>query len=63
MIRSLLNPPQTLTADAADALAVALCLAHSRPWQVSLGSLATHRSFSRSRRTTSAKKWALGDGL
>jgi crossover junction endodeoxyribonuclease RuvC len=32
MVRSILRVPQELSADAADALAVALCLAHSLPW-------------------------------
>jgi crossover junction endodeoxyribonuclease RuvC len=36
MIRVLLHLSQSLTPDAADALAVALCLAHSLPWQTSL---------------------------
>ena len=37
MVQSLLRPSvQTLNSDAADALAVALCLAHSLPWQISL---------------------------
>ena len=36
MVRSILRIPQELNADAADALAVALCLAHSLPWQNSL---------------------------
>jgi crossover junction endodeoxyribonuclease RuvC len=36
MIRSLLNPPHRLTPDTADALAVALCLAHSLAWHLSL---------------------------
>ena len=62
MIRSLLHPPQNLTADAADALAVAICLAHSVPWQVSLSPLGAQRSFSKSPSTTSARKMAPGDG-
>lgn len=36
MIYALLSPPKNLTADAADALAVALCLAHSFSWKESL---------------------------
>ncbi|MDI6753075.1 MAG: crossover junction endodeoxyribonuclease RuvC [Thermodesulfobacteriota bacterium] len=36
MIYALLSPPKNLTADAADALAVALCLAHSFSWKKSL---------------------------
>ena len=36
MVRSILRVPQNLSVDAADALAVALCLAHSLPWQSSL---------------------------
>ena len=36
MVRSILRAPQELNAHAADALAVALCLAHSLPWQSSL---------------------------
>jgi crossover junction endodeoxyribonuclease RuvC len=63
MIRSLLNPPQNLMADAADALAVALCLAHSLPWQISLSKLGAQRSISKPARRTSAQKIALGDGL
>lgn len=63
MIRSLLNPPQNLMADAADALAVALCLAHSLPWQISLSNLGAQRSISKPPRRTSAQKIALGDGL
>ena len=63
MIRSLLNPPQNLMADAADALAVALCLAHSVPWQISLSKLGAQRSISKPARRTSAQKIALGDGL
>jgi crossover junction endodeoxyribonuclease RuvC len=63
MIRSLLNPPKSLTADAADALAVALCLAHSMPWQVCLNALTGQRSFSKSPKRRSAKKPAFGDGL
>jgi Holliday junction resolvasome RuvABC endonuclease subunit len=43
MIRSLLNPSAELTADAADALAVALCLAHSLPWHISLRTLGPRR--------------------
>jgi crossover junction endodeoxyribonuclease RuvC len=62
MIRSLLHPPHNLTADAADALAVAICLAHSVPWQLSLSPLRAQRSFSKSPSTTSAKKIAPGDG-
>ena len=63
MIWSLLHPPQKLAADAADALAVALCLAHSVPWQACLSSLGAQRSFSKSPRTTSAKRIASGDAL
>ena len=36
MVRSILQTPQKLNGHAADALAVALCLAHSLPWQSSL---------------------------
>jgi crossover junction endodeoxyribonuclease RuvC len=36
MVRSILGIRQVLTADAADALAVALCLAHSLPLKISL---------------------------
>lgn len=43
MIRRLLNPSADLTADAADALAVALCLAHSLPWHISLGTFGPQR--------------------
>ena len=50
MVRSILRAPQELNAHAADALAVALCLAHSLPWQSSLKkaeqdeALRSHRS-------------------
>jgi crossover junction endodeoxyribonuclease RuvC len=63
MIRSLLNLPQNLTADAADALAVALCLAHSLPWQASLSSFTGQRSFSKMLRSPSAKRPSFGDVL
>ena len=43
MIRVLLNPPANLAADAADALAVALCFAHSLPWHISVGGRGTGR--------------------
>jgi len=43
MIRALLHPPPDLAADAADALAVALCFAHSLPWHISLGAHGTRR--------------------
>jgi crossover junction endodeoxyribonuclease RuvC len=43
MIRVLLNPPADLAADAADALAVALCFAHSLPWHISLGAHGSRR--------------------
>ena len=43
MIRALLHPPEDLAADAADALAVALCFAHSLPWHISLGAHGTRR--------------------
>jgi crossover junction endodeoxyribonuclease RuvC len=36
MVRSILQIPQDLNSHAADALAVALCLAHCLPWEVSL---------------------------
>ncbi len=62
MIRCLLHPPQNLTADAADALAVALCLAHSVTWQVSLSNLRERRLVSQPPRTTSAPKIAQGEG-
>lgn len=44
MIYSLLHPPKNLKADAADALAVALCLAHSFSWNNSLRLLAAQKS-------------------
>jgi len=47
MIRALLHPPLELTADAADALAVALCLAHSLSWQTSLRALERKRDLSK----------------
>ena len=43
MIRVLLNPPADLAADAADALAVALCFAHSLPWHISVGAHGSKR--------------------
>ena len=43
MIRALLHPPAGLTADAADALAVALCFAHSLPWRISLAAHSKRR--------------------
>jgi hypothetical protein len=58
-----LNLPQNLTADAADALAVALCLAHSLPWQASLSSFTGQRSFSKMLRSPSAKRPSFGDVL
>jgi len=61
MIRRLLHPPQNLTADAADALAVALCLAHSVPWLTCLRTPGAQQSFSKSSRTTSPKRSAPGD--
>jgi crossover junction endodeoxyribonuclease RuvC len=61
MIRSLLHAPRSLTVDAADALAVALCLAHSMPWQISLSTLGMQRSFSKSPEKTLAKRFGLGD--
>jgi crossover junction endodeoxyribonuclease RuvC len=45
MIRALLHPPAELAADAADALAVALCFAHSLPWHNSVGAHGTRRFF------------------
>jgi len=43
MIRALLHPPAELKPDAADALAVALCFAHSLPWRISLAAHSTGR--------------------
>jgi crossover junction endodeoxyribonuclease RuvC len=43
MIRALLHPPGVLTPDAADALAVALCFAHSLPWHISLAAHSPNR--------------------
>ena len=43
MIRALLHPPGVLAADAADALAVALCFAHSLPWHISLAAHSPNR--------------------
>jgi len=43
MIRNLLHPPAALAADAADALAVALCFAHSLPWRISVGAQGTRQ--------------------
>jgi hypothetical protein len=40
MIYSILRVPKNLKADAADALAVAICLAHSYSWENSLRLLA-----------------------
>ncbi len=54
MIRALLKIRENLTADAADALAVALCLAHSFSWQKVLSSAENHRSFSQKAGTVRA---------
>jgi crossover junction endodeoxyribonuclease RuvC len=43
MMRALLRTPHSLAADAADALAVAVCQAHSLRWQTSLQKLRADR--------------------
>jgi len=59
MIRVLLHPPLKLTADAADALAVALCLAHSLSWQTSLNALERKRFFPKAPGPVRAKNLVL----
>lgn len=51
MIRSLLNVPEKLPPDAADALGVAICLAHSFSWQMAL-QRGRRRPFSRPEATS-----------
>lgn len=62
MIRSILNPPQPPTADAADALAVALCLAHSLSWHTYLGTMGRKRLPSRTSSPPPTQNFNLGDG-
>jgi crossover junction endodeoxyribonuclease RuvC len=61
MIRSLLHSPRNLTPDAADALAVALCLAHSLPWQNSLKAVGPKRAFSTNRFPVRGQNFDLGE--
>jgi len=63
MVRSLLGIHQELAADAADALAVALCLAHSLPLQVSLREALWRDSPQNRRRSPRWKAEDLGDFL
>jgi len=58
MVRSILGIRRELSADAADALAVALCLAHSLPLQNSLRG-ASLKGWNRNRRRS--KRWTAGD--
>ncbi len=58
MVCALLRTPRELSADAADALAIALCLAHSLPWQVSLSSSSGMRP---SRRSGGERKFGSED--
>jgi crossover junction endodeoxyribonuclease RuvC len=60
MVRSILRIPQELNAHAADALAVALCLAHSLPWQASLRK-AEQAEALRSQRLNPAERLNPGD--
>ena len=62
MIRSLLHPPENLTADAADALAVALCLAHSLPWKISLKAAEEPRPSLKTNLQVRHEKGGLGGG-
>jgi len=61
MVRSILGIRQTLTADAADALAVALCLAHSLPLKTSLQEALLKDSRGERRRSTRWTEKDLGD--
>jgi len=61
MIRALLRTPKNLTTDAADALAVALCLAHSLPWQNSLKAVGPKRAFSGTRCPVRGQNFDLGE--
>ena len=61
MMHALLQIHGHLTADAADALAVAICLAHSFPWRQVLGAVASHQSFSQKARVR-GKNFDLEDG-
>ncbi|MDO9209399.1 MAG: crossover junction endodeoxyribonuclease RuvC [Deltaproteobacteria bacterium] len=62
MIYSLLHPPKNLKADAADALAVALCLAHSFSWNNSLRLLAAQKSPAGTRWKDQTGDWLEGRG-
>lgn len=61
MVRSLLQTPPDLTTDAADALAVALCLAHCLSWQKSLESIVARRCSPRTSGLARAGNLDLGD--
>lgn len=62
MIYSLLHPPKNLKVDAADALAVALCLAHSFSWNNSLRLLAAQKSPAGTRWKDRTGDWLEGRG-
>lgn len=62
MVRTLLKPPLDLTADAADALAVALCLAHSLPWHLSLRTFGLKRFIPDNPNRAQNEKFEPGEG-
>jgi len=61
MVRSILGIRQSLSADAADALAVALCLAHSLPLKTSLQEALRKDSLNERRRSARWTERDLGD--
>ena len=63
MVRTILGVRQALTADAADALAVALCLAHSLPLQRSLREALSTEDRKNRRRSARWTEKDLGDRL
>jgi crossover junction endodeoxyribonuclease RuvC len=62
MISSLLHVPKDLKADAADALAVAICLAHSYSWKNSLRRLTALQSPAGPRGRNRNEAWVEGRG-
>jgi hypothetical protein len=62
MVRTLLKPPLDLPADAADALAVALCLAHSLPWHLSLRTFGLKRFIPDNPNRAQNQNFDLGEG-
>ena len=62
MISSLLHVPKDLKADAADALAVAICLAHSYSWKNSLRRLTAPQSPAGPRGRNRNEAWVEGRG-